>query len=46
MIEVDGRTIGRGTRGPIVAKLQQLYSQLMDSEAAAGRVATLDDSQE
>lgn len=37
--EVDGRVIGAGTRGHMVARLQQLYRELCDREAAKGRVA-------
>lgn len=36
--EVDGRTIGAGRRGPVVGRLQGLYRQLCDQQAAAGRV--------
>ncbi|MGB3857758.1 MAG: aminotransferase class IV [Ornithinimicrobium sp.] len=31
---VDGRTIGTGERGPMVARLQQLYADLVTSDAA------------
>ena len=34
---VDGRCIGRGTLGPVSARLQQLYMRLMDSSVALGR---------
>lgn len=37
MREVDGRTIGTGARGPVVARLQRLYAELCDAEAARGR---------
>jgi branched-chain amino acid aminotransferase len=29
---VDGRTIGDGRRGPVVARLQQLYGELLDAD--------------
>ena len=32
---VDGRTIGDGRRGPVVERLQALYSQLVDADVAA-----------
>jgi len=32
---VDGRTIGGGGRGPIVERLQALYSELVDDDVAA-----------
>ncbi|GAB4823619.1 hypothetical protein N2152v2_010665 [Parachlorella kessleri] len=35
--EVDGRAIGDGQRGPVVARLQQLYRELCNQEAARGR---------
>lgn len=35
--EVDGRMIGTGARGPVVARLQRLYAELCDAEAARGR---------
>jgi branched-chain amino acid aminotransferase len=35
---VDGRTIGDGSRGPLVARLQGLYSELVDADVA-GRSA-------
>lgn len=31
---IDGRTIGSGKRGPMVARLQQLYMQLLERECA------------
>jgi branched-chain amino acid aminotransferase len=31
---VDGRTIGDGRRGPVVERLQSLYSQLVDADVA------------
>ncbi|RFF30875.1 aminotransferase class IV [Wenzhouxiangella sediminis] len=33
--EVDGRTIGSGRRGPVTERLQQLYADLIQSEAHA-----------
>ena len=30
--EIDGRTIGTGKRGPMVAALQQRYIELLDEE--------------
>jgi branched-subunit amino acid aminotransferase/4-amino-4-deoxychorismate lyase len=33
---VDGREIGDGRRGPMVAKLQQFYMQLLEQECASG----------
>jgi branched-chain amino acid aminotransferase len=41
VVEVDGRRIGSGGRGPVVARLQALYAALMDREAAGGRDTTL-----
>jgi branched-chain amino acid aminotransferase len=35
---VDGRTIGEGRRGPVVARLQALYRELVDADVA-GRAA-------
>ena len=35
--QIDGRIIGDGARGPVTARLQILYAQLKDSEAALGR---------
>ena len=35
---IDGRTIGRGARGPVVERLQGLYRALVDADVA-GRVA-------
>jgi branched-chain amino acid aminotransferase len=32
---VDGRTIGDGRRGPVVERLQRLYSELVDGDVAA-----------
>jgi branched-chain amino acid aminotransferase len=34
--EVDGRTLGDGTRGPMVARLQKLYMALAANEAKRG----------
>lgn len=43
VVEVDGRVIGSGARGPVTLRMQALYAQLLDREAAAGRGAALDD---
>jgi branched-chain amino acid aminotransferase len=32
---VDGRTIGSGSRGPMVARLQELYADLVRRDVAA-----------
>lgn len=37
VVEVDGRRIGDGARGPVTARLQALYAALCDEEAARGR---------
>jgi len=34
--EIDGRTMGDGTRGPMVERLQKLYMQLVKDESAKG----------
>lgn len=34
VVEVDGRTIGSGTRGPMVTRLQGLYHELVEREAS------------
>ncbi|MGH8213213.1 MAG: aminotransferase class IV [Rhodanobacteraceae bacterium] len=34
--EIDGRIMGDGERGPMVARLQQLYMQLVKDESAKG----------
>jgi branched-chain amino acid aminotransferase len=39
VIEVDGRTMGAGRRGPVVERLQGLYRQLVVEEIAAAGVA-------
>lgn len=44
VVEVDGRTIGRGTRGPLTAQLQTLYDEMLQQEAARGRDAWRDRS--
>jgi branched-chain amino acid aminotransferase len=41
VVEVDGRKIGSGARGPVVARLQAVYASLMDREASGGREVTL-----
>lgn len=33
--EVDGRTIGRGVRGPLTARLQSAYSDAVHGKSAA-----------
>ncbi len=43
VVEVDGRSIGSGARGPVVSRLQAVYSALMDREAAGGRAAGLEE---
>ncbi len=35
--EVDGRVIGKGQRGEVTKRLQQLYVQLVEEDAARGR---------
>ncbi len=37
VVEVDGRRIGGGMRGPVTARLQALYEELCAAEAARGR---------
>ena len=37
VVNVDGRVIGTGKPGPMVAKLQQLYRQFTDAEVKRGR---------
>jgi branched-chain amino acid aminotransferase len=34
---VDGRTIGAGTRGPVVQRLQRMYVDLVDADVAGRR---------
>ena len=34
--EIDGRTMGDGKRGPMVARLQQLYMELVKAESRSG----------
>jgi branched-chain amino acid aminotransferase len=41
VVEVDGRRIGTGGRGPVTARLQTGYAALVDREAAGGREAAL-----
>lgn len=36
--EIDGRTVGAGSRGELVARLQNLYLDLLDAEAGVNRV--------
>ena len=40
-VQIDGRSIGTGARGPVCSKLQQLYTDAMDAQADRGRL-TLD----
>jgi branched-chain amino acid aminotransferase group I len=42
VVEVDGRRIGSGARGPVTEALQIWYAELCDAEAARGRVENLD----
>jgi branched-chain amino acid aminotransferase len=35
--EIDGRTIGSGSRGPMVERLQRLYRELIDTDVS-GRI--------
>ncbi|GIL89748.1 hypothetical protein Vretimale_16602 [Volvox reticuliferus] len=37
VVQVDGRVIGNGGRGPITARLQQLYADFVDRYCADGR---------
>jgi branched-chain amino acid aminotransferase len=37
VIEVDGRTIGAGQRGPVTRRLQELYRERMDKECPSQR---------
>jgi branched-subunit amino acid aminotransferase/4-amino-4-deoxychorismate lyase len=37
VVEVDGRVIGQGRRGPFVERLQGLYMKLCEEEAGGGR---------
>ena len=41
VVQVDGRQVGSGRRGPLVQRLQALYARLCDEEAARGRVMPL-----
>jgi len=41
VIEVDGRTIGDGKPGPVVARLQQLYAELVREDIRRGREAVM-----
>ncbi|MEO6968199.1 MAG: aminotransferase class IV [Rhodanobacteraceae bacterium] len=34
--EIDGRTMGDGKQGPVIARLQQLYMELVKAESAKG----------
>jgi branched-subunit amino acid aminotransferase/4-amino-4-deoxychorismate lyase len=35
--EVDGRVIGKGQRGEVTRRLQQLYMQLVEEDVSRGR---------
>ncbi|KAH6900006.1 aminotransferase class IV [Thelonectria olida] len=37
VVEVDGRTIGDGKRGPVTEKIQQLYAELVKRDVARSR---------
>lgn len=37
VVEIDGRMISKGTRGPVTQRLQQLYVQRMEEYASKGR---------
>ncbi len=37
VFDIDGRTIGDGTRGPMVDRLQALYQKLIATECGRGR---------
>ena len=37
VVEVDGRVIGDGRRGPVTERLQRLYAELCDRAAGEGR---------
>lgn len=39
VVEVDGRTIGSGSRGPLTEQLQKLYQGLVEADVAGGREA-------
>jgi branched-chain amino acid aminotransferase len=41
VVEVDGRRIGNGERGPMTERLQGLYAALCDAEAERGRQGLL-----
>ncbi len=43
VVEVDGRTIGSGRRGPLTETLQQLYAGLVEADVAGGRDACWED---
>jgi branched-subunit amino acid aminotransferase/4-amino-4-deoxychorismate lyase len=42
VVEVDGRRIGCGVRGPVTERLQAAYADLCDAEASRGRLGDLD----
>lgn len=37
-LQVDGRQIGAGRRGPVCERLQGLYTAAMDAQARRGRI--------
>ncbi|GAA6062583.1 hypothetical protein JCM10212_004178 [Sporobolomyces blumeae] len=39
VVEVDGRTIGNGTPGPVTASLQRLYANLVKADVGRGRAS-------
>ncbi|GAA5986493.1 hypothetical protein JCM5350_003411 [Sporobolomyces pararoseus] len=41
VVEVDGRTIGDGKPGPMVARLQKLYADLVRADISRGREAVM-----
>ncbi|KAF8057631.1 branched-chain-amino-acid aminotransferase-like protein 1 [Scenedesmus sp. PABB004] len=43
VVEVDGRRIGSGSRGPLTAQLQALYAAMVEADVAGGREAWRDD---
>ena len=45
VVEVDGRVIGRGVRGPLTQRLQQLYMGSTEAYTAKGRRVLGDDDE-
>lgn len=43
VVEVDGRAIGSGKRGPLTQQLQQLYTALVEADVAGGREGAWED---